>query len=81
MSTTDKIALFDTVELTEAIETAPAGSRGGVVELLDDDTAMVEVMTMPLEPVLDRIVVAPLTKLHRVNERSITPAKPKVAAA
>jgi hypothetical protein len=78
MSTTHKIALFDTVELTEAIETAPAGSRGGVVELLDDDTAMVEVMTMPLEPALDRIVVAPLAKLRRI---SATPAKSKVIAA
>jgi hypothetical protein len=62
-----KIALFDTVELTEAIETAPAGSKGGVVELLDDDKAMVEVMTMPAEPMLDRIVVVPLAKLRRVD--------------
>jgi hypothetical protein len=81
MSTTHKIALFDTVELTDAVDTAPAGSRGGVLELLDDDTAMVEVMTMPLEPVLDRIVVVPLAKLRRVDEHPITPAKPKVIAA
>jgi hypothetical protein len=81
MSTTHKITLFDTVELTEAIETAPAGSRGGVVELLDDETAMVEVMTMPLEPALDRIVVAPLAKLRRVGGRPVTPAKPKGLAA
>jgi hypothetical protein len=81
MPATHEIALFDTVELTEAIETAPAGSRGGVVELLDDDTAMVEVMTMPLEPVLDRIVVAPLAKLRRVGGRPITPAKSKDVAA
>ena len=78
MSTTHEIALFDTVELTEAIETAPAGSRGGVVELLDEETAMVEVMTMPLEPVLDRIVVAPLAKLRRIP---IAPAKSKGLAA
>jgi len=81
MPATHEIALFDTVELTEAIETAPAGSRGGVVDLLDDDTAMVEVMTMPLEPVLDRIVVAPLAKLRRVGGRPITAAKPKDVAA
>lgn len=62
-----EITLFDMVELTEATETAPAGSRGGVLELLDDDMAMVEVMTMPLEPVLDRIVVVPLAKLRRVD--------------
>jgi hypothetical protein len=61
-----EITLFDTVELTEAVETAPAGSRGGVVELLDDDKAMVEVTTMPPEPLLDRIVVVPLAKLRRV---------------
>jgi hypothetical protein len=62
-----EIALFDMVELTEATETAPAGSKGGVLELLNDDMAMVEVMTMPLEPVLDRVVVVPLTKLRRVD--------------
>jgi hypothetical protein len=65
MPTTDKIALFDTVELAEAVETAPAGARGGVVELLDDDMAMVEITTMSAEPLLDRIVVAPLSKLRR----------------
>ena len=62
-----EITLFDTVELTEAVETAPAGSRGGVVELLDEDMAMVEVMTMPSKPLLDRIIFAPLAKLRRVN--------------
>jgi hypothetical protein len=81
MPTTHEIALFDTVELIETVETAPAGSRGGVVELLDDNTAMVEVMTMPLEPVLDRIVVAPLGKLRRVGGHPITPAKSKDVAA
>lgn len=66
----NEIALFDKVELTEAIEAAPAGSKGTVVELLDHDTAMVEVMTMPLQPALDRIVVAPLTKLRRIGHAS-----------
>jgi hypothetical protein len=63
-----EITLYDMVELTEAVETAPAGSRGGVVDLLGDDMAMIEVMTMPLEPALDRIVVAPLAKLRRVDD-------------
>ena len=63
----NEIALFDKVELTEAIEAAPAGSKGTVVELLNHDTAMVEVMTMPSEPLLDRIVFAPLAKLRRVD--------------
>jgi hypothetical protein len=67
MPATHEITLFDLVELTEAVETAPAGSRGGVVELLGDDKAMVEITTMPLDPVLDRIVVAPLSKLRRVG--------------
>jgi hypothetical protein len=67
MPATDAIALSDLVELTETVETAPAGSRGGVIELLDDDKAMIEVTTMPLNPVLDRIIVAPLSKLRRVG--------------
>jgi hypothetical protein len=67
MPAVHEITLFDLVELTEAVETAPAGSRGGVVELLDGDRAMVEITTMPLDPVLDRIVVAPLSKLRRVG--------------
>jgi hypothetical protein len=62
-----EITLFDMVELTEAVETAPAGSRGGVVELLGDDKAMVEVTSMPPEPLLDRIVVVPLAKLRRID--------------
>jgi hypothetical protein len=67
MPAVHEITLFDAVELTETVEAAPAGSRGGVVELLDDFTAMVEVMTIPLEPTLDRIVVVPLTKLRRIS--------------
>jgi hypothetical protein len=67
MPATHEITLYDTVELTADVEAAPAGSRGGVVELLDGDRAMVEVTTMPTEPLLDRIVVVPLAKLRRVN--------------
>jgi len=62
-----EITLYDTVELTADTETAPAGARGGVVELLDGDKAMVEVTTVPAEPLLDRIVVVPLAKLRRVD--------------
>ncbi len=47
-----EIALYDTVELAADTETAHAGARGGVVELLDGDKAMVEVTTMPSEPLL-----------------------------
>jgi hypothetical protein len=62
-----EIAQYDTVELTAEVEAAPAGARGGVVELLDSDMAMVEVTTMPAEPLLDRIVVVPLAMLRRVS--------------
>ena len=62
-----EITLFGMVELTEAVETAPVGSRGAVVELLGDDKAMVEVTSMPPEPLLDRIVVVPLAKLRRID--------------
>lgn len=67
MPATREITLYDTVELTVDVETAPAGARGGVVELLDGDKAMVEVTTMPSEPLLDRIVVVPLAKLRRIS--------------
>ena len=40
-----------------------AGARGGVLEVRED-TAMIEVMTMPLEAGIDRIVYAPLSKLR-----------------
>lgn len=49
----------DPVELTEPIELAPAGARGGVLEVRED-TAMIEVMTTAPEAGVDRIVYAPL---------------------
>jgi hypothetical protein len=67
MPATHEITLYDTVELIADVETAPAGARGGVVELLDGDKAMVEVTTMALVPLLDRIVVVPLAKLRRID--------------
>jgi hypothetical protein len=62
-----EITTLDLVELTEPVGDVPAGARGGVLELRDDDMAMLEITTMPLEPVLDRIVFAPLAKLRRVG--------------
>ncbi len=67
MPITHEITLYDTVALTADTETAPAGARGAVVELLDGDKAMVEVTTMPAEPLLDRIVVVPLAKLRLID--------------
>jgi hypothetical protein len=61
-----KIAEFDLVELTEPVDDAPAGARGGVLELRPGDTAMVEI----LEPSLDgaaRIVFVPVAKLRVVE--------------
>lgn len=51
----DEVAIGDVVELTEAVDLAPAESRGCIADVLDD-LVIVEVMTMPLEPILDRIV-------------------------
>lgn len=62
-----EITTLDLVELTEAAEGAPAGSRGGVLELRDEAVAMVEITTMPLEPILNRIVFVPLSKLRRIG--------------
>jgi hypothetical protein len=47
----------DVVELTEAVDAAPSGAQGGVTDILSKDRVMVEVMTLPLEPILDRIVI------------------------
>ncbi len=72
MSVTKRIAEFDIVELTEPVDRAPAGARGGVLDVLDGGKAMVELTTLPGEMGLDRIVVAPLEKL-----RVVDPAPPR----
>ncbi len=61
-----EITTLDLVELTEPVDGVAAGSRGGVLELRDGDVAMIEITSMPLEPILDRIVFVPLSKLRRV---------------
>jgi hypothetical protein len=66
MAVTREIAAFDIVELTERVDDAPAGARGGVLELRRDGVAMVEIT----DPVLDgaaRIVFAPLDKLRAAD--------------
>jgi hypothetical protein len=65
MAVVREIAAFDRVELLEPIDEAPAGARGGVLELRDRDTAMVEVTTPELDAAA-RIIFAPLAKLRRV---------------
>lgn len=66
MAVVREIAAFDIVELTEAVDDAPAGARGGVLELRPENKALVEVT----EPELDaaaRIVFVPLRKLRVVE--------------
>jgi hypothetical protein len=64
--TTHEITTLDLVELTEPIDDIPAGARGGVLELRDDDKAMVEITSLPLD-IVERIIFPPLTKLRRVD--------------
>jgi hypothetical protein len=67
MATTRQIELYDTVELLEPIDAAPAGAHGGVIHFLQDgEVAEIEIMDPELED-LDRIVYAPLNKLRRVS--------------
>ncbi len=65
MPRTTAISAFDTVELVEPVDDAPAGARGGVLEMTDVGTAMVEV-TSPELDAAERIVFAPLAALRRV---------------
>lgn len=64
MATVGEIAIGDLVELTEAVDGAPAGARGGITDVLDEETVIVELTSLPREPVLDRIVVVPVAKLR-----------------
>jgi hypothetical protein len=66
MAVAHKIAEFDLVELTESVDDAPAGARGGVLELREGDTAMIEVTKPDLGPAA-RIIFAPLGKLRLVE--------------
>jgi len=65
----DKITPFDIVELTERVDDAPAGARGGVLELYTPEVAMVEVLEPELN-VAARIVFVPLDKLRLVKPSS-----------
>jgi len=65
MPRTNAISAFDTVELVDPVDDAPAGARGGVLEMTDVGTAMVEV-TSPELDAAERIVFAPLAALRRV---------------
>jgi hypothetical protein len=62
-----EITVLDLVELTEPVAGVPAGARGGVLELRNGEIAMIEITSMPLEPILDRIVFVPFSKLRRID--------------
>lgn len=64
MAVTREISIGDWVELIEPTGTAPAGAEGGITDLLDNGMVIVELMTMPLEPVLDRIAIVKPSQLR-----------------
>jgi hypothetical protein len=67
MAVTQKIALYDKVELLEPVDAAPAGARGPVIHFLNGgDVAEIE-LTEPRLEGLDGVVYAPLSKLRRVD--------------
>jgi hypothetical protein len=65
VTTTDKIAVLDLIELTEPFDGIPAGATGGVLELRHNDTALVEITSIP-ELDIERIIFPPLAKLRRI---------------
>jgi len=67
MAVVREIGAYDRVELLEPIDDAPAGARGGVLELRDGEVAMVEITTPELDPAA-RIVFVPLANLRRLTE-------------
>lgn len=67
LMTDARLSLYDHVQLTEAVDDAPAGARGAVLEFVNHTTAMVEVLTPDLD-ILERIVFAPLSVLRRVAD-------------
>jgi predicted nucleic acid-binding protein len=66
IETAQPIGEHDLVELTEPVDDAPAGARGGVLELRPGGMAMVEI-TEPVLGAAARIVFVPLSKLRGVD--------------
>ncbi len=69
MAVIREIAAFDLVELAEPVDAAPAGARGGVLEIAPDGTAMVEVTEPELEG-LERIVFCPVSALRPASRHT-----------
>jgi hypothetical protein len=74
VATTRAIHLYDIVELLEPVDAAPAGARGGVLELVGDnhDIAQIEILEPKLDG-LDAIVYANLDKLRVVQPHDSNP--------
>ncbi|MGH2975635.1 MAG: hypothetical protein ACRDLL_12310 [Solirubrobacterales bacterium] len=53
-----ELSIGDVVELTDGVDAAPAGAQEGVTDILDGSHVIVEVTSLPLEPILERIIVA-----------------------
>lgn len=68
MAVTREIVAFDLVELAEPVDAAPAGARGGVLEIAPDGTAMVEVTYPELEG-LERVVFCSVSALRPTRRR------------
>lgn len=64
MAVTREIAIGERVELTKPVDRAPAGSKGGITDVLGNGKVIVELTSLPPEPILDRIVVVPVGKLR-----------------
>jgi hypothetical protein len=62
-----ELEIGDVVELTETADSAPAGAQGGVTDILDEDRVIVEVTTLPPEPILDRVIIVPPAMLRIVR--------------
>jgi hypothetical protein len=73
MSGTGKLKALDIVELTEPCDGIPAGATGGLLECNDDDTAMVEITSLPHLDAVERIVFPKLAKLRRLGHVSTKP--------
>jgi hypothetical protein len=67
MPNPDKLEVLDVIELTEPQDGIPAGNTGGLLELNDDDTAMVEIVSIPELDAVERIIFPPLSKLRRIG--------------
>jgi hypothetical protein len=70
----------DPVELTVAVDAAPAGACGSLTDLLAGGVAIVEVTSPALAPLLDRRVVATVAELRPLPSPIGSPDRAKVGS-